>query len=94
MYPKSRYRLNPQFVAACGESAIPKQVQAKHCGFSQPQTFSSLLHAQVVSLSPKTMVRLKMVASLIGFYGPLFVEEFPPATPDQFDRDDLPGPGR
>ena len=91
-HPKSRSRINPDLVAAIGDSRITNSQLAQRAGFAQPQIFSSLLHAQLVVPSLRTVARLEIVAKIIGFDGPIFTEEFPAVSRDAFDGDHIPEP--
>jgi hypothetical protein len=91
---KARHCLNPRFVSAVCASPITNLELSKLAGFSQPQIFSSMLHGQWVSASTKTLARLRIVATLIGFpEKDIFLEECPAVSADAFTLDTLPGPG-
>jgi hypothetical protein len=52
------------------------------------------MHAGVVVPSPMDVARFQLIAHLIGFSGPLFIEEYPPVPADAFGADSLPRPAR
>jgi hypothetical protein len=86
---QARSRLNPAFTAAVLASPIPNQELARQGMFAQPGHLSSLLHAVYVIPSLQTRQRLALVAHLVKFTGPLFLEEHPPATADAFSEEDV-----
>ena len=72
-----RLSLNPELRTAYREqlrstSGLQLALQA---GFPHPTNLSSLLHAPQITASPLTLVRLRRLARLIGFEGPIFVEQ-------------------
>lgn len=76
-YPKRR--LNPSLrdaVRDCMRSKNPTGgMLSVIAGYTQPGVLSGVLHARRVSATPLTTNRLQKVADVIGFEGPLFLEE-------------------
>lgn len=70
-----RLRPNPTLVRAVIDSRLPRYVLAREAGFAQPHQLSTLIHSASVLASPLTVARLRAVAAMVDFGGPLFVEE-------------------
>jgi hypothetical protein len=65
--------LHPQLRQAVRCSPLPNFQIAMACGFIHPQDFSRHLHADSVPITQAG--RLSRVAAMIGYSGPLFVED-------------------
>lgn len=76
-YP--RRRLNPQLRQTAREAMRDRcpcgAVLALISGFPSQQSFSTTLHAPVVSATPLNVQRLTKVARIVGFDGPVFLSD-------------------
>jgi hypothetical protein len=62
-----RRQLNPALVTAVQKSPFPSWDLAKRAGFPLPCNLSQLIYSVYVTASPRTVNRIKLLASLVGF---------------------------
>jgi hypothetical protein len=81
--PSIRKRLNPQFrnviLAKFRAGDVLAQSLSDAGGYPHGGVFSRMLYARRIPYTPLTLARLARVASVIGFDGPLFLDDEPKA---------------
>lgn len=75
--PPLKRKLNPTLRDAIREAMRHHSsgTLALCAGWIQPSTFSTELHARRVKVTPTNVERFTKVAAIVGFTGPLFLEE-------------------
>ena len=71
---RKKLRVNPDLVTLSRGHRMPRRVQAELSGFTHFSNFSTVLYAPALEVSPRLDERMKVLAALLGFIGPVFVE--------------------
>jgi hypothetical protein len=62
-----RLPLNPHFVATVRACRTPQYVLAQRCGFPAGHELASIFSADHVAATKRTTMRLRLLASMVGF---------------------------